>query len=323
MINQNQLIFIFALPRSGSTLLQKLLVSNENIKSTPEPWLLLPLIEWRNQVNSINPRVNRIKSDFNYNHSLIAIREFIQELPHQEKTLDDSISKLLLSIYGSLLADGGYFIDKTPRYYWIAKELMRILPNATYILLTRDLRSNYASIRKTWFRGGHIKTKYHQSDILTGPKMLYSAFNDNTPKNFYKVRYEDLILNTQDTVNGIFKYLDLEPQENIALKSSLKGKLGDKTGEEKFKDTISDSRIHSWHEVFNTWYDQWLLKDYLSKLDPELLAFFHTPRGIEKKEIKKIGILSFLDHKISFLLLKLNIWEFVLSIKSRLKGYLK
>ena len=37
-------IFIFSLPRAGSTLIQRVLMSNKDICSVAEPWILLPQI---------------------------------------------------------------------------------------------------------------------------------------------------------------------------------------------------------------------------------------------------------------------------------------
>ena len=37
-------IFVFSLPRSGSTLLQRVLMSHNDISSVAEPWILLPQI---------------------------------------------------------------------------------------------------------------------------------------------------------------------------------------------------------------------------------------------------------------------------------------
>ncbi|MBT8101022.1 MAG: sulfotransferase, partial [Gammaproteobacteria bacterium] len=36
-------VFLLSLPRSGSTLLQRMLMTHPAISSVPEPWLLLPI----------------------------------------------------------------------------------------------------------------------------------------------------------------------------------------------------------------------------------------------------------------------------------------
>ena len=47
MVNEKTMkspIFIFSLPRAGSTLLQRVLMGHPEIASIAEPWLLLPLM---------------------------------------------------------------------------------------------------------------------------------------------------------------------------------------------------------------------------------------------------------------------------------------
>ena len=44
MLKSNNIIFLLSLPRSGSTLLQRLISAHEDISSTSECWFLLPLI---------------------------------------------------------------------------------------------------------------------------------------------------------------------------------------------------------------------------------------------------------------------------------------
>ena len=38
-------VFLLSLPRSGSTLLQRLLAVSPEVATAPEPWFLLPLVQ--------------------------------------------------------------------------------------------------------------------------------------------------------------------------------------------------------------------------------------------------------------------------------------
>ena len=42
-------IFIFSLPRSGSTILQKILMSSTQVSSSNEMWILLPLLNLKSK----------------------------------------------------------------------------------------------------------------------------------------------------------------------------------------------------------------------------------------------------------------------------------
>ena len=78
-------IFIFSMPRSGSTLLQKMLMTNSEIASTAEPWLLLPLAAMQENDN--------IHAYANYSqwHTRLALSELILHLPEQEASFHQGI----------------------------------------------------------------------------------------------------------------------------------------------------------------------------------------------------------------------------------------
>lgn len=50
-MNGKNLIFIVSQPRSGSTLLQRILSAHSQICTTSEPWLALPLL-WNNPIHN-------------------------------------------------------------------------------------------------------------------------------------------------------------------------------------------------------------------------------------------------------------------------------
>ena len=47
-------------------------------------------------------------------------------------------------------SDSIYFLDKTPRYYLILKELEQVFPDAKFIFLFRNPVQIYASMLSTW-----------------------------------------------------------------------------------------------------------------------------------------------------------------------------
>ena len=98
------------MPRSGSTLLQKLLMSHDKISSHAEPWFLLNLA-------SIY-EFEGTKSKFCYSALRFAVNDLIKSLQNQEKDIVKYIREFSLSIYQNLSdKESVYFIDKTPRYF--------------------------------------------------------------------------------------------------------------------------------------------------------------------------------------------------------------
>ena len=71
-----------------------------------------------------------------------------------EDFIDKRIAEFSMSIYSAYACNSErYFLDKTPRYYHILNDLIRIFPNAKFIILTRNPISIFASsiegLRKT------------------------------------------------------------------------------------------------------------------------------------------------------------------------------
>ena len=69
-----KLIFLFSLPRSGSTLLQRLIASHPQVATVSEPWLVLPYL--------YTLRGRGIYAEFDYKTSSTAIQDFCEELPN-------------------------------------------------------------------------------------------------------------------------------------------------------------------------------------------------------------------------------------------------
>ena len=63
------LIFLISLPRSGSTMLQRVLVGHSEIESSAEPWLMLPLVYSR--------RENGITAEYGGDWARLATDEFL------------------------------------------------------------------------------------------------------------------------------------------------------------------------------------------------------------------------------------------------------
>ncbi len=115
-----QIIFLISAPRSGSTLLQKLLVTSANIKTAAEPWWLLPLLKYKS---------NQGYESYNKRIASKAIHDFDAYFKRETgSSLDNEIAKMVQEVYSLLAPDAGYFLDKTPRYYLIVEQLRKLFP---------------------------------------------------------------------------------------------------------------------------------------------------------------------------------------------------
>jgi hypothetical protein len=178
-------IFIFSLPRSGSTLLQRILGTHSEISTAPEPWILLPLFH--------SVRSKGVYADYGHNSSVKAISDFIDQFPEGMNDYFASLRLFVLDLYEKAAKGTPYFLDKTPRYTLISDEIIRIFPDAKFVFLFRNPLSVLASIITTW-RSTHI----FRIDLYAGLDGLIKGSKLAHEKACH-VRYEDLIVNP-DTV---------------------------------------------------------------------------------------------------------------------------
>jgi Sulfotransferase family len=268
-------LFIFSLPRAGSTLLQRVLMSHSEIHSISEPWILLPFIYSTKEQGTL--------SEYSSQTATTGICDFIDNLPNKKEDYKEAQRKFITELYAKQCKKKErYFLDKTPRYYLIIDEIVDLFPNAKFIFLFRNPIHIYASIVNTWGNGRfkNIITTY--DDLIKGTKKLSEAYIKYKQKS-YALKYEDFILNPEAKLVEIFKYLEIPNQNDLLAsfsKQDTKGTLGDPTGVNKYR-SISDKSLQSWETVFNATLRKKFATSMLNKLDNEDLLC----QGYDKKEI--------------------------------------
>ena len=96
--------------------------------------------------------------------------------------------------------------DKTPIYCMSLDEIRRVLPEARFIHIIRDGRDAALSLRGMWFSPGwEIETQaaYWRECVLAARRAGIGR------PDYLEVRYEDLILNTRETLERVCDYIDL------------------------------------------------------------------------------------------------------------------
>lgn len=312
-------IFIFSMPRAGSTLLQRILLSHEAIGGTAEPWLLLPLVHLNKSEGVLSEYSSRLSSK--------AINDVLTELPDSENLFNSQIKEFADGIYSALLENNEiYFLDKTPRYYLIIDEIYKIYPDAKFIFLFRNPVHIYASILTTWCDNKFSKLYGNHNDLTFGFNKIsesYSRYRNN--KNTLSVRYEDLVSNPKAIIKDIQDFLEIKYDESLTHNFSSskidkmnKNVLGDPTGVEKYK-SINNETLNKWKKVFSTRFRKIILKRYIKKtLSKESLStqgYNQDEIVNEVNKLKNKGDLSFFNDAIHYFIYKLivrfNLYNFL------------
>ena len=84
-------LFIFSLPRAGSTLLQRVLAADSQISSAAEPWVLLPFV--------YALREHGASAVYSHHWANFALNDFICELPNGKQDYLSAIGSAVHELY--------------------------------------------------------------------------------------------------------------------------------------------------------------------------------------------------------------------------------
>jgi hypothetical protein len=278
-------IFIFSLPRSGSTLIQRILGYHDDVATISEPWILLPILYAMKKEGGF--------SEFNQNTYSIAFKNVLNELPNGKDDYYDAVRAYANVIYKRLCTGKEtYFLDKTPRYYLIIKEIFEIFPDAKFIFLFRHPLSVYSSIIDT-YNSGRLGTYWNKIDLYKGPVELekgYELLKDDA----IALKFEDLIRFPQKNIKKVCDYLELQFYQKMIDQfntMALKGNLGDSIGVVDYH-KLSDAPINKWKKVFNTNFRKKYAKRYIQKFNEKTFNNIGYSREDILHEIDSVDIVK-------------------------------
>ena len=270
-------VFLFSLPRSGSTLLQKVLMSHHDIASAAEPWIMLPHLYACNEEGLL--------AEYSHKISFTAVNEFITGLEHQKEDYFNALGVFFSTLYENQCSQNEtFFLDKTPRYYNIIPDIARVFPDAKFIFLFRNPINVMSSMMHTWSDGNLKRLYAFERDLKQGPRLMSEGY-DLLRNKSYAVQYEDYVSNPEKYTKEICEYLEIEYDQTMLEVFSQQNttgsiNIGDSTGEQKF---ISDKSLNKWRNTFNTGFRKKIAYKYVMGIKGSVLEV----QGYNKKEILK------------------------------------
>ena len=258
-------LFLFSLPRSGSTLVQRILATHEDIATVSEPWILLPYF--------YTLRKRGIYAEYNHTSAVLAVEDFCGALPGGREDYVAELRELALRLYARVVRNGErYFLDKTPRYHLISGDVVQAFPDGKHLFLWRNPLAVVASLIETW-GDGRWNLYRHKVDLFDGSEELIRAYERNEG-TVHALRYEDLITNPEDTWKAVFRYLELPFDTSVLGRFGdvqLSGRKGDPTGTRMY-DRVSREPLEKWRAVLCNPVRKAWCRRYLRWLGPERSA---------------------------------------------------
>ncbi len=155
-------------------------------------------------------RDSGVTADYNHQLSVVALREYFKVLPGGEEDWWEAVRTMYGFLYRRALEGRkqSVFLDKTPRYYFIIPELLRIFPESRQLLLLRNPVAVLSSIEKTWCEGDWHALRGFKHDLFLAPQRMAKACAQPGPTQKV-VRYEDIVQSTDAVLKDIFHWLGL------------------------------------------------------------------------------------------------------------------
>jgi hypothetical protein len=263
-------------------------MAHSEIASVAEPWLMLPLV--------YSTKKRGVLSEYGHMTSSYAINDFIENLPNKKVSFNSSVNKFLTELYQMQCQNGEtYFLDKTPRYYLIIPEILKIFPDAKFIFLSRNPLHVLSSMIETWSNGSLKRLYSFKSDINHGIKSLSHGYNLCSDRAFF-LQYESFVQNPEKSLQMLCQYLDIDYESSMLdlfVDQDTKGRMGDPTGVLDYN-KISTSSLAKWQKTISTSYRKKFAIKIIKSIDTESLA----TQGYDKQSI--IKSIEELDSTLSF-----------------------
>lgn len=242
---EEHLIFLISAPRSGSTLLARMLGAHSAIAAGPEPHLISPLAYL-----GYFERVERAAYDPVL--SQMGIRELVRRLPDGESVYLEACRTYADTLYRAWLqtqAPSTRVLDKTPAYALCLDFLERLYPKARYIVLTRTPLAILWSQVESFFDGDFAAAE-RQSPVLTRYVPAIARFLRNSPTARLHLHYEQLVAEPREQMERVLEFLDLEFEAGMLEYGSARGAttsatrgLGDPVGVSRHDRPVTSSTL--------------------------------------------------------------------------------
>src|SRR5262245_22966370 len=202
---QDRLIFLIGAPRSGTTLLARMLSAHSLIFGRAEPHLITPIahLGYFGKVQ---------KAPYDPQNVEQAIGEIVAELPRGEAGYLDALRAYTDALYAQLLeaAPPGkrYFLDKTPAYALVLPFVTKLYPRAKYVVLTRHPLAVLSSYAESFFDGDYQVALDHNPVLQRYVPALAWMVREKPVPHVW-VKYEDLVRDPQTWFRAVCDHIGI------------------------------------------------------------------------------------------------------------------
>ena len=212
---QPQTVFVFGVPRSGTTLLQTVLACHPDVATAPETYFFAFAVRSFLFQRSLPPLrklgiAPRLSRD-----TARTIAEKISRRTERPVTIHDfalsadgsiSPASLALEIFSQLRQGSEpIFVEKTPAHVYFIPEIRQVLPQSVLIHIVRDPRDVFCS-----FNDMLSRQRKRPRSAFEFSRVWNVSVDAARHHGVHTVRYEDLVTCTDDVMHSICERLGID-----------------------------------------------------------------------------------------------------------------
>ncbi|RMD82682.1 MAG: sulfotransferase [Candidatus Dadabacteria bacterium] len=284
---EERLCFVIGSPRSGSTLLARMIGAHSQIYTRGEPHMLTPLAH-------LGYYAKVDKAPYDAILAAESIRQYVAELPRGEEDYLDACRAYTDVLYGRLLETQPgcrYFLDKTPAYALVLDFIAKLYPRAKYVVLTRHPLAIFSSYAESFFDSDY-ELAHRYNPILERYVPAIAKFLRERKVPIYHVVYEKLVSDPERYLAEIFDFLGVpnEPEAvNYGDHEYTQRGLGDPIGVGRHKRPTTES-IDKWAVAIASRPERLeLCRRIIARLDPADLELWGHPLETLWEPLERAG----------------------------------
>jgi Sulfotransferase family len=289
-IVEDKVLFVVGPPRSGSTLLARMIGAHSSIYGRPEPHLLTPLAH-------LGYYAKVDKAPYDAVLAAEATRGFVGDLPGGEQDYLDACRAYCDTLYNRMLAtkpNKRLFLDKTPAYALVLDFIARVYPSAKYVVLTRHPLAVFSSYAESFFNGDYAAAQAY-NPILDRYVPALARFLRERRVPTCHVVYEKLVAAPEPILAEIFAFIGVpnEPQAvEYGRHEPTASGLGDPIGVQKHSRPTTES-VDKWAVEIATRPDRLeLCRQIIARLDPDDLETWGHPIDTLWQPLQEAGAVT-------------------------------
>jgi tetratricopeptide (TPR) repeat protein len=232
---QKQAIFIIGLPRTGTTLLERILSQPKDVLAAGE---LNDFASCLTQLVTANAK-----------QTVTSTSDFIKQAARIDFA---QLGQDYLNNTEELTKNSSVFIDKMPMNFLYTGLIQQALPNAKIIHLTRSPMAACYAIYKTSF-GQAYPFSYNLNDLAKyyiAYRQLMKHWQQSNPNNFIEINYEELVTSPAKVSKQTFDFAGLDwHEEYLQLENNKQASAT--ASSSQIRGGIYQSSVELWRNYHN------------------------------------------------------------------------